>query len=296
MVADDDTRDFRIAVICKITEGIVMPRKKDNQNKNIKKLLSLIRAGTITESPSKTLSLVKKISREKTINYQNAKGNTALNLAAAKGYCNLVELLIQFGADTKHKNNKGSDYLSSFSLATIKLLKKKKYDKAKHIIKEFKGIPFQKINKNNISIKSLLLTQINEHSKSGNLRYLKKIKSILKPKLFKLYINNSDSEGNTPLLHAAEKGNVDIALWLILQGADTNHQAYSKRTYLDSFSVILKNHLIHDRFKDALEIIENFNNMPFWETDQIFNIELCNIKNLSGRESKGNVLYFKEAS
>ena len=111
---------------------------------------------------------------------------TALNIAAAKGYKDIIKILLENGADMNTKNEYGQTALISTSMC--------------HIVNEFSWFIYATENNDSEGHKEVL-------------------KFLLKNDAD---INAKDNFGRTALFHATKCGNKDIVEILIQSGADIN--------------------------------------------------------------------------
>lgn len=180
------------------------------------------------------------------VNATDAKGNTPLIKASARGDINLVESLLKSGADVNIANKIGET-------ALIKSVDKSQLGELKNIVTQWEGYPefLRKVAQKQMKLVTLLIeagANVNATDKNGNtaLTVASSIgeawncivqallsagaKTISQPvqinsnpnKQSTCVINTPDQFGETPLLTAVKKGQIDEVKNLIAQGADVN--------------------------------------------------------------------------
>lgn len=150
------------------------------------------------------------LNRGTELNIKNNDGNTALHLAALRGYIAIVKILLEKGVEINAKNNWGETALylatSKGDAATVQEL----LDKGADInAKNNWGVTplFMAVSKGYSSIVQILLT-------SG------------------ADVNARDNDGKTVLMEATEKGYTDIVEALLKEGAEVNVESNYQLTAL----------------------------------------------------------------
>ncbi|XP_059174822.1 putative ankyrin repeat protein RF_0381 [Physella acuta] len=138
------------------------------------------------------------------------KGTQFLNLAASKGHKEIIKLLVEEGADLNASYNYKTPLMSAVDPSTMELLIKSGADVN------------AKVEKYSASF-TIFDCILNEH-KEGKMRVkLVNMVKVLINHGFK--VNVQDKKGNTPLMKASQKSNMEKVLRSLLQaGADVNNQ------------------------------------------------------------------------